>query len=143
MSEIIVINQFGKMVGWSRVTARIFGRDLVGIRKIAYNDEKEIENEYGAGGMPIGESEGNYKPSASLELTIEEQLALQNSLPKGSRIQDIPAFPVTVAYEYGGKVYTDVLQNCRFTNKGVEVKQGDKSIAFDHTLKLSHIDWNL
>ena len=55
-----IINKFGKMAGWNSVTARALGRDIVGIKKIAYSDEQEMDNEYGAGNMPIGQSEGNY-----------------------------------------------------------------------------------
>lgn len=138
-----IINAFGKMAGWNSVTCRLFGRDVVGIRKIAYDDEKEIDNEYGAGDMPVGESEGNYKAKASIELTIEERLAIQDSLPKGMRIQDIPAFSIVVAYEYQGRVYKDVIHNCRFKNNGIDVKQGDKTISTDHTLNCSHINWNV
>ena len=130
-----IINSLGTMVGWSKISVRLFGRDVVGILKVAYGDEKEIENQYGAGEMPVGESEGNYKPSASIELTIEERLAIQKSLPQGMRIQDIPAFPIIVAYDYQGTIYKDVIENCRFINNGVDVKQGDKTISKDHITK--------
>jgi hypothetical protein len=143
MARTTIINKFGKMAGWNSVTARILGRDLVGVRKIAYSDETEKENEYGAGGMPIGQSEGNYKATASIELTLEERLALQSSLPRGSRIQDIAAFPVVVMYDYNGQIFKDVIQNCSFMDNGVDVKQGDKSISTDFNLLTSHIDWNI
>jgi hypothetical protein len=137
-----IINSFGKMAGWNSVTCRLFGRDVVGISKIAYDDEQDKENVYGAGKMPIGQSEGNYKAKASIELTLEERLAIQNSLPFGVRIQDIAPFPVIVAYEYGGRVYKDVLMNCSFKNNGVDVKQGDKTISTNFDLNISHINWN-
>ena len=138
-----IINKFGKMAGWNSVTARALGRDIVGIRKIAYSDEQEMENEYGAGNMPIGQSEGNYKAKASIELTAEERLALQASLPRGSRLQDIAPFPIVVAYDYGGAIYKDVIHNCKIMDNGVDVKQGDKTISTDHNLLTSHIDWNV
>ena len=75
--------------------------------------------------------------------TIEERLALQASLPSGTRIQDIAPFPIVVAYDYGGTVYKDIIQNCRITDNGVDVKQGDKTIATDHNLLTSHINWNV
>ena len=61
MSRATIINKFGTMAGWNAVTARILGRDIVGIKKVAYSDEQELDNEYGAGIMPIGQSAGNYK----------------------------------------------------------------------------------
>jgi hypothetical protein len=143
MSRTAIINKLGTMAGWNSVTARILGRDIVGIKKVAYDDEQEKENEYGAGNMPIGQSNGNYKAKASLELTIEERLALQSSLPAGTRIQDIAPFPVIVSYDYNGVIFKDVLQNCSFMNNGVDVKQGDKTIATDFNLLISHIDWNV
>lgn len=141
--QTTVINSLGTMIGWTRVSLRLFGRDVVGIRKISYKDEEEIENEYGGGKMPIGESEGMYKAEASVELTLEEVIALQEALPRGQRIQDIAAFPITVAYEYQNRVRTDIIRNCRFTGRSVDVKQGDKTIASEYKLKVSHIDWNV
>jgi hypothetical protein len=143
MQRTTIINRFGKMAGWNSVTARVLGRDMVGILKIAYSDEQEMDNQYGAGSMPIGQSEGNYKAKASIELTIEERLALQDSLPRGSRIQDIAPFAVIVAYDYNGIIYKDIIQNCRIMDNGVDVKQGDKTIATEHNLLTSHIDWNV
>jgi hypothetical protein len=142
-NRVTIINKFGKMAGWNSVTARILGRDIVGIKKIAYSDEQEMENEYGAGNMPIGQSEGNYKAKASIEISIEERLALQASLPPGTRIQDIIPFPLVVSYEYNGTIYKDIIQNCRIMDNGVDVKQGDKTIATDHNLLTSHISWNV
>lgn len=143
MSRATIINRFGTVAGWNSVTARILGRDIVGIKKVAYSDEQELENEYGAGNMPIGQSEGNYKAKASIELTLEERLALQGSLPRGKRIQDIAPFPIVVSYDYQGTIYKDVVHNCRFMDNGVDVKQGDKTISTDHNLLISHIDWNV
>ena len=143
MAGARVVNSLGAMVGWTKVSARLFGRDVVGILKIAYSDNKEIQNEHGAGDMPIGESEGSYTAEGSIELTVEERLALQKSLPTGKRIQDIGAFPIVVSYEYQGVIYKDVLNNCRIMNNGVDVKQGDKTISTEHKLKVSHISWNV
>ena len=141
MANTIVINKFGTMAGWTSVTCRALGRDIVGIRKIAYSDETEMENEYGAGNMPIGQSVSNYKASASIELTIEERLGLQTALPAGKRIQDIEPFSVVVTYDYQGQIFTDIIHNCRFMNNGVDVKQGDKTISTEHNLLTTHIEW--
>ena len=37
----------------------------------------------------------------------------------------------------------DVIRNVEFTDNGVDVKQGDKSIATQYPLIVSHIDWNV
>ena len=46
-------------------------------------------------------------------------------------------------YEYKGLVMKDVIRNVEFTDNGVDVKQGDKSIATQFTLLPSHIDWKV
>jgi len=143
MANIKLINKFGKMSGWNSLRTRILGRDLEGITELEYDDAQAKENVYGAGKLPIGQSEGNYEAKASLTLHVEERIAILDSLPPGARIQDIPAFDITVEYEFVGRVYKDVLKNCSFMNNGIASKQGDKTHAFKHDLLISHIEWNV
>lgn len=131
------------MMGWHKVTVHLLGRNLIGIRKVSYSDETERENEYGAGNMPIGQSDGNYKAEASIELTLDEIHALQQALPLGGKIQDIAPFDIIVQYEYQNKIITDRIRNCRFMGNGVEASQGDKTISREYTLLVSHIEWNV
>lgn len=144
--DTVIVNSFGKLTGWNSVTLRLFGRDVVGIRRIQYSDEQQIENAYGAGKMPVGEEEGNYSATAAIDLLNEEVFAIQNALPAGMRMQDIPNFDIVVSYEYGATGAlrrTDIIHNCRFTNNGLEVNQGDGSIVRSFTLKVSHISHNV
>jgi len=143
MPQATIINKFGKVAGWNSVTANLLGRDVEGIREINYNDTVEKDNAYGAGGMPIGRGEGNYSAKCSLELTVEEELALQASLPRGKRLADINPFDITVEFEYSSVKYRDRVRNAEFTGRAVAVKQGDKTIAHKHELIVSHIDWNI
>lgn len=136
-------NKFGTLTGWNNIKVHLLGRDLEGISEVAYDDEREMENVYGAGGYPVGQGEGNYAANASITLLNEERLALMASLPSGTRIQDIKPFPIVVEFEYQGNIYTDVIQNCRFKNNGVEAKQNDKSFSMKFDLLTSHIDWNV
>lgn len=138
-----LINKFGLMAGWNQVKVNLFGRDLEGITELEYDDEQEMENVYGGGPMPIGQSKGNYAAKASITLFIEERNALLDSMPPGTRLQDIGPFDIPVQYEYLTRIYKDVLRNCRIKNNGVAVKQNDKTIAFKHDLLISHIDWNV
>lgn len=143
MNNANIINHFGKVAGWNSITCRLLGRDVVGITEIMYKDSKEIEGVKGAGAFDIGVGEGNYSAEGSITLTQEERLALIDSLPKGKRLQDIDGFPIIIAYDYNGVIYKDVIHNCRIKTNGVEVKQGDKSIATKFDLYVSHIDYNV
>lgn len=138
-----IINKFGRITGWNKVTLTLYGRDVEAIVEINYTDNQEKDNEYGAGKFPVGQSEGNYKAEASISLFSEEVVAIQKSIPKGLRIQDIPPTDVPVEYEYNGTLIKDVIRNASFKNNGREVKQGDGKIVTKFDLLTSHIDWNI
>lgn len=138
-----IINKFGKMTGWNNITVNMMGRDVEGITAIKYDDKQDKENVYGAGKYPVGRGEGKYEAKASITILKEEIDALQVALIPGKRIQDIAPFDVICQYENAdGKILTDRIRNCEFTGRGVEVKQGDGSIALAYDLIVSHIDWN-
>lgn len=141
--NVTIINKFGRIVGWNNVTMRFLNRNLEGITKIMYKDNVQMQNEPGAGKFPVGQSEGNYTATASVTLFSEEMQALQKSLPPGTRIQDIPPFPIIVEYDRNGVIQTDVIQNCKFMDNGREISQGDGKILHECQLLTSHIDWNI
>lgn len=139
-----IINKFGEMTGWNSITVNFLNRDCEGITSIKYTDTVAKENVYGAGRMPIGRSSGNYEAEASMTLYKEEVDAIKAALPSGKRLQDIEPFDITVVYENSqGRVVTDRIRNCEFTNDGVEVEQADGTIATEYTLIISHIEWQV
>ena len=48
-----IVNKFGTLIGWKAITFNLMGRDVEGITEIEYDDKMAIDNEYGAGDMPI------------------------------------------------------------------------------------------
>jgi hypothetical protein len=139
-----VVNSLGKLTGWNAVTARILGRDVVGISKIQYDDEQQSNNAMGAGKMPVGIEDGNYIAKASIDLFEEEVRAIQNSIPPGTRLQDIAPFPIIVSYAIAdGARITDSILNCRFLNNGIEINQGDGKIVRSFNLAVTHILHNI
>lgn len=140
MPQTVITNKFGKLAGWNDLTVNLFGRDLEGVTKLEYNDNVEWENIYGAGKMPIGEGEGNYEASASMSILAEELIALQSSLPDGTRLQDVKG-TITHLFEYNNQVYKTIIYNVRILNPNISANQGDKSLSVDLDLKVSHIEW--
>lgn len=138
-----LINAFGKMAGWNSVTMNLFGRDVEGISELAYDDNVNKENIYGAGKMPIGFGEGNYEPVFTLKLYKEEVIAILDSLPPGKRIQDAEPTDVTVTYEYKGRIYKDIIRNVQIMRIGSSVSQGDTTVDQTTEVMCSHIDWNV
>lgn len=136
-----IINKFGEMSGWNNVTLNWLGRDVEGMSELEYDDDQEMENIMGAGGYSVGQGTGNYNAKASVTLYIEEVRAMEKQLPRGKRLQDIKISAVQVEYDLDGEIIRDVIRNVRIKNRGVAVKNNDKTIAFKHDLLVSHIDW--
>ena len=144
MAKTTIINQFGKLQGWNNITLNLWGRDVVGITELSYSDTTKKENVMAAGAYPVGRSESNYEAKASITLLKEEIDAILASLPKGKRLQDIEPFDMIAAYEKkDSTIQKDAIRNVEFTGNGVDVKQGDGSIAVKCELIISHIDWNI
>lgn len=146
MGKPVIINKFGRMTGWNSITFNMLGRDVEGLLVIKYDDKVAKENAYGANGYPIGRGTGNYVPTTSVTLYKEEVDGISASLPRGSRIQDIPPFDITVEYEntaQGGIVQRDIIHNAEFTTRGIDVKQADGTISTEYPLIVSHIDWDV
>jgi hypothetical protein len=144
MAFPIIINNLGKLQGWNNITVNLLARDVVGITELNYSDNTKKENAMGAGGMPVGRTESNYEAKASITLYKEEVDAIQKSLPKGKRLQDIEMFDIIVEYQLkNGQVIKDIINGVEFTGKGIDVKQGDGSIAHKLELIVSHIDWDI
>lgn len=144
MANTTIINKFGTLQGWNSLTVRLLGRDVEGITSINYDDTVTKENAYGAGMYPIGRTEGNYEASASITLLKEEVDGVQEALPSGGRLQDIPPFNIEVVYETkSGRIQRDRIMNCEFTGKQMELEQGEGSILIECELIVSHILWNI
>jgi len=129
------------MAGWNNITWDWLDRSVEGISALAYSDAKEMENIPGAGGYPVGQGDGNYMAEGSVTLYLEEIRAMEKSLPRGRRLQDIVIPKVTIEYDLNGEVIRDVLNNVRIMGRGVEVSNNDKVIANQYSLLVSHIDW--
>lgn len=138
-----IINKFGEMIGWNNVTINILGRNIEGITELDYNDSQSVEAAYGNGRYPIGYSKGNIETTAKIVLFKEEVAAIEDSLPAGGRLQDIPPFPILVKYEYNGLVRKDIIQNCIFKNNGSNPKQNEGKIEISFDLFATHIDWGI
>ena len=142
MGQPTVVNKFGKVTGWNSIKVHFLGRDLEGITEVDYNDNEEVEGVKGGGKFDVGFGTGNYEAKASITVLNEERIAMLAGLPPNTRLQDIPPFPIVVQYEYGNRIYTDVITDCVIKNNGVSVKQGDKSISHKFELYTPLIKWN-
>lgn len=140
-----ITNYLGKLTGWNNTTINLMGRDVVGIEEFEYSDTTKKENAYGAGGMPIGFTEGNYESKFSFSLYVEEENAIQSALPAGKRLQDIELFDVPVQYvnPNNGKIVTDIIHNAQFTGRSKSAKNNEGKMVHKHEMLISHISWGV
>lgn len=131
----------GTAYSWSQIKLNVLGREVFGIDSIKYSEKTSIENNYGAGSLPVSRGYGKSEFEASIALHMEEVEALQAAIPTG-RLQDVPEFDVVVSFlPQNGKIVNHTLHNCRFKNNAREAKEGDMKIAVELELLPSHISW--
>lgn len=134
----------GALYDWAQVKMMIAGVAVTGVTAVEYGEEQETTAVYGSGRYPIGYGKGRITPSASITLLEDEIKNLRAAAP-GGRLQDIAPFDITVTFlsPVTGKIKTDVIKNCLFTNDGVTASEGDTSLSQQLTLLPSHIKWGV
>ncbi|AHJ98932.1 hypothetical protein [Hymenobacter swuensis] len=131
----------GVSYSWADIQAQILGKTIYGISAISYEDTQNMEDNYGAGMMPTSRGYGKYEAKASITIEAKESERLVEAVPSG-RLQDIPPFPITVAYvNPANRTVSHKLMNCQFKGNKRDVKSGDTKIEVEHELIISHIQW--
>ena len=118
------------------------GSPIDGIREIEYEEDQEVENNYGAGNYPSGVGFGMVKYKASMTLFKETLVTLQGLAPSG-KIQLFPPFQITVTYGNTSQaLQTDILKFCTFKNNPFAAKVNDKLFTGKIELNIVDISWN-
>lgn len=131
----------GIAYSWAQVKCSIGATEVIGIKKIAYSENQDMQNNYGAGNSPVSRSYGNITPEASITLHMAEIEALQAVSPTG-KLQDISEFDILVAYlPEGGTLVKHKIEKCRFMNNSRDVSQGDMEIETELNLIVGNINW--
>lgn len=132
----------GEAYTWSQIKLNILDQRIAGVSSISYDEEQEMQNNYGAGNMPVSQGLGRVSYSGSLSLQMEELEALQNAAPN-RRLQAIPAFDIVVSFipEGGSNIVNHTLKACRFKNNGREISEGDQMIEKEIELLVGFIKW--
>lgn len=127
---------------WANININILGVTILGVTKISYKDEQQIDNIYGAGANPISRGFGRITPSANITLLRGEIEAIRAASPTG-RLQDIAPFDIVVAYipMQGQKMITHIIKNAQFKIDGVDWSEGDVKNEHSFELVISHIVW--
>lgn len=130
----------GKAYDWVQVIATINGTELNGVKKIDYSEKQEKANNYGAGGRPVSRGAGRIEAEASITIDMTEAEKLTQSAPNRNLLE-VPMFDVTVTFENAGKVVTNIIKNCEFTNNMRGLEEGATGVEVELELLPSHIIW--
>ena len=127
---------------WGQVVITALGNAFVGVEKISYEENQDMELNYGAGNYALGMGFGKIDAKGSITLYQEELEALQNAAPN-RRLQAIPNFDITITYlvEPGQLPVKHVIRNVRFKNNKRDLSQGDTKVVADIEFIASHIDY--
>lgn len=133
----------GKYYSWSSIRFNFFGLSVTGVTAISYEEADEINPVRAVGSKQIGFTQDNTTASGSITLLAEELEKMQRALPKGKRIQDISAFPITVSYQDdNGLVVSHVLKGVKLSKNSRSASAGSSdAIAVEIPLFIMDIDW--
>jgi hypothetical protein len=127
----------GKAYSWGDVDVKIPGLVLT-VQEISYDDEQEMEEQYGKGNKPRGYGVGNYKASGKLSLLrddYDDLLAYCKAKKTPFYNLDIPSIVVSYANE-GDRTRIDELKRVKMVKRSNKAAQGDKSLTVDIDLMI-------
>lgn len=118
------VNRLGQSYTWADVKLSIFGREVVGVTSVEYEEEQEVKAVYGQGVEPVGYGKGNKKYTAKITLDLKEVQGILNAVGKGSSITDIPVFDIVVVVgdDLSNTTFVDILRDCLFMKVGRTIK---------------------
>lgn len=116
-----------KEYAWIDVKVILMGKEVGGLRGIAYKSKRQTEALYAAGKKARGIQRGKKEYEGTITLLQSELIALNNAAKqKGyDDISDIE-FDAVVAYApEGGVISTDMIIGIAVTEVPTEIKEGD------------------
>jgi hypothetical protein len=124
---------------WNNINLILFGTPVIGITAIEWSSKQDINDNYGAGPIPVSRGYGKKEYTGSIELYYDTWRDIINNAPNKDPL-DIPFFDIPVTF--GGTVTPSVvvLKACNFLEAPVSVNQGDTMIKVKIPLRIALIE---
>ncbi|CAN5436347.1 hypothetical protein BH09BAC1_BH09BAC1_04970 [soil metagenome] len=119
----------GQSFDWQSAKFTFLGATFAGITAISYSRKQAKENNYGSGSEPVSRGRGRTEYEGGMTLEEVEVRRILQQLQRGQSLIDVPPFDVTVTWVVGTRTYTDILHMCEFVDEGIDVKEGDTTVA--------------
>lgn len=102
---------------WVDIQVVMLGRPIAGLTSFKYKVSRTKTNIYAKGDKPFARTRGNKEYEGEIGILQSELEAIQEGLPKGQDITDIPPFDIIYSYApvLGGKITTDIAKGVEFT----------------------------
>lgn len=139
------MNINGQEYSWGDITVIHQGKStpMIGVTAIEYGEKQEKENVYGRGFEPVATSQGKIEAEGSLTILTSEFIALVEGIVGKKSPLWIPPFLITVSYiPEGGKMITDKLFACRYTEWKKAWKTGDMHSEITMPMMIGSIKLN-
>jgi len=101
----------GKAYDGVDMEIQMLGNDITGFYSLKYNTVIQSQNNHGKGRKPYSYSRGRIDyTGGSIGLYLEALNDIENSLPAGTTILDLPPLPIVVRYNNGtGRIIKDIV----------------------------------
>jgi hypothetical protein len=129
----------GNRFSWASIQIRFNGKRYIGVKSLKCSQELEPEMVYGTSAQPIGRTQGDLKPDASLEMYTAEADALIDDLGDGYMEKE---FDIHVAFQEGAKISTRVLKKCRLKKVDESHSRGTDALTTTFDLSVMWIERN-
>lgn len=124
----------GRVYDWESVEIHASGMENLQLQEISYDDEKEMEPVYGAGGKIRGYGTGNEKNSVKLSMLRDDFNEMIRVIKRKGykRFYDYVIPKIVVSYANDdSETCTDVLTQVIISKRSFKAAQGDKSMQVD------------
>jgi hypothetical protein len=112
---------------WNSISVDLGAGVELGITAINYNWTLDGQPVYGAHPQPLGDTLGQYKPEANIEMLLAEYYLLIARLGKGFALK---RFTITVCYEAPGMpLVTDKIYGCRIKKPSHDNARGSDALV--------------
>lgn len=142
MSQPLINGQYRN---YASVRVNLLGRTVIGVAAINYKTADAIDPVKVVGSKKaMGFTQGDETNEGSITFYSEELDGIQNGLPAGYSIKDIPPFPITVSYvNNSGLQVAHKLMGCKFKENGRSAESGSNdALSQEIPLYIHDIDWN-
>lgn len=131
----------GVAYGWGSVGLVINGNIIRGIKSIEYSVKQDKKNIEGQGYKPVARGYGKYTYEGSIEIMVDELMALRSGLPQGDIMQILP-FTIPVVFgDSRTNVNSDQLLGVEFTENPFKAAEGETSLWVKLPLLIADINF--